>query len=180
MCLEYSWFSCSKNTPDKEGHFLSNWTHLYNGRDSFQLFVGVFDTCLVWYLPVLPSETHAVANMTSLRAIDGDTSYHWRESFSLKPTHCPLTWARMTVKGLFLTSFVPRINKIHVLHQLTLWRLNVTSEFCVFCLITDKDGNNTVVVKIPHCITFACLWWLLTMDKIHMRTMREGVEAICP
>ena len=29
------------------------------------LFVGVFDTCLVWYLLVLPSETHAFANMTS-------------------------------------------------------------------------------------------------------------------
>ena len=41
-----------------------------NGRDSFQLFVGVFDTCLVGYLLVLPSETHAVANMTSFRAID--------------------------------------------------------------------------------------------------------------
>ena len=36
-----------------------------NGRDSFQQFVGVFDTYLVFYLLVLPSETHAVANMTS-------------------------------------------------------------------------------------------------------------------
>ena len=36
-----------------------------NGRDSFQLFVAVFDICLVWYLLVLPSETHAVASMTS-------------------------------------------------------------------------------------------------------------------
>ena len=45
-----------------------------NGRDSFQLFVGVFDTCLVWYLLVLPSETHAVANMTSLRPTDGNTT----------------------------------------------------------------------------------------------------------
>ena len=54
-----------------------------NGRDSFQLFVGVLDKCPVWYLLVLPSETHAVANMTSLRAIDGNTSYHSRESFSL-------------------------------------------------------------------------------------------------
>ena len=53
-----------------------------NGRDSFQLFVGVFDTCLVWYLLVLPSETHAAANLTSLRAIDGDTSYNSCESFS--------------------------------------------------------------------------------------------------
>ena len=33
-------------------------------------------------LLVLPSETHVVANMTSLRAIDGDTSYHSHESFS--------------------------------------------------------------------------------------------------
>ena len=32
---------------------------------------------------MLPSETHAVANMTSLRATDGDTSYHLSESFSL-------------------------------------------------------------------------------------------------
>ena len=54
-----------------------------NGRDSFKVFVAVFDTCLVWYLLVLPSETHAVANMTSLKAIDGDTSYHSHESFSL-------------------------------------------------------------------------------------------------
>ena len=53
-----------------------------NWRDSFQLFVGVFDTCLVWNLLVLPSETHAVANMTPLRAKDGDTSYLSRESFS--------------------------------------------------------------------------------------------------
>ena len=57
---------------------------LLNGRDSFQLFVGVYDTCLVWYLLVLPSETYAVANMTSLRAIDGDISYYLRESFSFK------------------------------------------------------------------------------------------------
>ena len=47
------------------------------------MFVGVLDTSLVWYLLVLPSETHAVANMTSLRAIDGNTSYHSHESFSL-------------------------------------------------------------------------------------------------
>ena len=43
--------------------------------------IGVFDTCLVWYLLVLPSETHAVANMTSLRATDGNTRYHSLESF---------------------------------------------------------------------------------------------------
>ena len=55
-----------------------------NGRDSFQLFVGVFDTFPVWYLLVLPSETHAIVNMTSLMAIDGDTSYHSCESFSFK------------------------------------------------------------------------------------------------
>ena len=61
----------------------SNRARWYNGRDSFQLFVGVFDKCLVWYLLELPSEAHAFANMTSLRAIDGDTSYHSRESFSL-------------------------------------------------------------------------------------------------
>ena len=58
--------------------------HVSNGGDSLQLFVGVFDTCLVCYLLVLPSETHVIANMTSLMAIDGDTSYHWRESFSLQ------------------------------------------------------------------------------------------------
>jgi len=39
--------------------------------------------CLVWYLLVLPSETHAVANMTSLRPTDGNTSYNSHESFSL-------------------------------------------------------------------------------------------------
>ena len=32
---------------------------------------------------MLSSETQAVANMTSLRAIDGDSSYHSRESFTL-------------------------------------------------------------------------------------------------
>ena len=59
------------------------YTNENNGRDSFQLFVGVFDTCLAWYLLVLPSETHCVANMTSQMAIDGNTSYHSSESFSL-------------------------------------------------------------------------------------------------
>ena len=34
-------------------------------------------------LLVLQSETHAFANMTSFRAIDGDTTYHSCESFSL-------------------------------------------------------------------------------------------------
>ena len=53
----------------------------FNSMDSqwegiFQLFVGVSDICLVWYLLVLPSETHADANMTSLKAVNGDTSYH--------------------------------------------------------------------------------------------------------
>ena len=62
---------------------LSSASVIPNGRDSFQLFVGVFDTCLVWYLLVLPSETHAVASMTSCRAVDGDTSYHSCESLSL-------------------------------------------------------------------------------------------------
>ena len=55
-----------------------------NGRDSLQLFVGVFDTCLVWYLLVLPSESQAVANMTSSKTIDGSTNYHSRESVSLQ------------------------------------------------------------------------------------------------
>ena len=55
-----------------------------NGRDSFQLFVGVLDRCLVWYLLVLPSDTHAVAIMTSMRAIDGNIGYHSSESFSLE------------------------------------------------------------------------------------------------
>ena len=32
-------------------------------RDSFQLFVGMFDTCLVWYLLALPSETNAIENI---------------------------------------------------------------------------------------------------------------------
>ena len=66
---------------------------LVNGRDSFQLFVGVLDTCLVLYLLVLPSQTHAVANMTSLKAIDCDTSYHSYEYFSLpiNITQCQTT-----------------------------------------------------------------------------------------
>ena len=78
---------CSQSSP----LFLRSWTELSshfpqisilkNGRDSFQLFVGVFDTCLVWYLLVLPSEIYAVAYMTSMRPIDGNTSYHSCESF---------------------------------------------------------------------------------------------------
>ena len=54
-----------------------------DGRNSFQLFVGVLDTYLVWYLLVLPSEINAFTYMTSFRAIDGDTSYH-----SVNPSHC--------------------------------------------------------------------------------------------
>ena len=56
-----------------------------NETDSFKLFVVVSDTCLVWYLLVLSSGAHVVANMTPLRAIDGDTSYHSNESFPLRP-----------------------------------------------------------------------------------------------
>ena len=55
---------------------------LKNEGDSFQPFVGVFDTCPVWHLLVLLSDTH-VANMTPLRAIDGNISYHSNESFTL-------------------------------------------------------------------------------------------------
>ena len=54
-----------------------------NGRDSFQLFVGVSDTCQDLYLLVLSSGAHAAANMTSLRATDGSTSCHSGESSSL-------------------------------------------------------------------------------------------------
>ena len=39
---------------------------------------------LVWYFLVLPSETHAVANMTSMKPIDGNTSYHSYEPFPLQ------------------------------------------------------------------------------------------------
>ena len=53
--------------------FLQN--HGVNGMDSFQLVVRVFDTYVVWYLLVLPSQRHAVASKTSWRTIDGDTSY---------------------------------------------------------------------------------------------------------
>ena len=51
--------------------------------EGFQLFVGVFDTCLVWYLLVLSFGAHVAANMASLSAVDGDTSYHSSESLSL-------------------------------------------------------------------------------------------------
>ena len=40
--------------------------------------------CLTHVLSGTPSETHAAINMTSLRAIDGDTSYHSGRSFSFK------------------------------------------------------------------------------------------------
>ena len=63
--------------------FVRGFEKFINGRESVQLFVGVFDTCLVWYLLVPPSEANAVANTISFRAINGDTSYHSHESFSL-------------------------------------------------------------------------------------------------
>ena len=56
---------------------------MFNGRNSFQLFVGVPGTCLVWFLLVLPPSAHAAASMTSLKAADGSTSYHSREYISL-------------------------------------------------------------------------------------------------
>ena len=68
--------------------------NLFNGRDSFQLFDGVFDTCLFWYLLVLPSEIYAVANMTSMRPIDGNTSYHSCESFPLGPRLPQYWWTK--------------------------------------------------------------------------------------
>ena len=64
----------------------------------FSCLLGEFDTCLVWYLLVLPSETHAVADMTSLRAIDGDTSYHSRESFSLCQVKRGTQWKRASLR----------------------------------------------------------------------------------
>ena len=42
---------------------------------------------------VLPSEIHAAANMTSLRAIDGNTSCNSCESFSLH-FNIPLIWSQ--------------------------------------------------------------------------------------
>ena len=56
---------------------------LPNGRNSFQLFVGVPGTCLVWFLLVLPPSAHAVASMTSPKATDDSTSCHSREYVSL-------------------------------------------------------------------------------------------------
>ena len=61
------------------------WTLDFNESYLFQLFVGVFDTCLVWNLLVLPSEWQAATRMTSLRTTDGNTSYHSCGSFSLWP-----------------------------------------------------------------------------------------------
>ena len=46
------------------------------GLKSFQLFVVVFDTRLVWELLMLPSDIHAAPNLPSLMAPDGDTKYH--------------------------------------------------------------------------------------------------------
>ena len=43
----------------------------------------MFDTCIVCYLLVLPSEIYAVANIPSKRPKDGNTSYHSCESFPL-------------------------------------------------------------------------------------------------
>ena len=78
----------------------------------------MFDQRIVWYLPVLPSEAHAAANMISLRAIDGDTSYHSHESFSLKEEvrrtyvqrtdfHLQLTPRMLNVCSLSLAARIP-------------------------------------------------------------------------
>ena len=80
--LAYRYSAC----PNAIEYLLEKYTQSKseNGyRGKVQLFVGMFDKCLVWYLQVLPSETHAFVNMTSLRVIDGDTSCHSPESFSL-------------------------------------------------------------------------------------------------
>ena len=61
-----------------------------NGRDSYQLFVWVFDTCLLWYLLVLPSETQPVANKTSLRptlATNNVNPSHFMARWSILCTH---------------------------------------------------------------------------------------------
>ena len=75
---------------------------LANGRNSFQLFVEVPGTCIVWFLLVLPPYARAAASMTSLRATDGSTSKHSCESVSLPLSvgrlKCILS-ARLVVKG---------------------------------------------------------------------------------
>ena len=53
------------------------------GGIHFSCLLGCLTHVLVWYLLVLPSQIHAVANLASLRKIDGDTSYHSHKSFSL-------------------------------------------------------------------------------------------------
>ena len=54
-----------------------------NGMGSFQLFVKVFDTCVVWYVLVLSCGEHSAANMTSLRATDGNATYRSHEPLPL-------------------------------------------------------------------------------------------------
>ena len=54
-----------------------------NGKYSFQLFVVVLDTCLVWEMLVLPSDAQAASSLPSLRVPDGDTSNQPCEYVSL-------------------------------------------------------------------------------------------------
>ena len=42
-----------------------------NGKYSFQLFVVVLDTRLVWEMLILPSDAQAASSLPSLRVPDG-------------------------------------------------------------------------------------------------------------
>ena len=101
------------------------------GRDSFQLFAAVFDICLVWYLLVLPSETHAVASMTSYRAIDGNTSYHSR--------------ARL-IQGTVLTQ--PR--QADWLLDSILIMSGIKQSVCLACLCWHSTLNHRANVNSSH------------------------------
>ena len=50
-----------------------------NRTQSFQLFVVVLDTSLVWEMLVLPSDVNAVPSLPSVRMPDGDTTDHSRD-----------------------------------------------------------------------------------------------------
>ena len=69
---------------------------------------------------MLPSEIHVVAKMTSLRAVDGDTSYHSRESFSFNS---------ILIFGPFSGAFSGAFSGPFLLFTLSSWDICPFSKF---------------------------------------------------
>ena len=101
----------------------------------------MFGTYLVWYLLLLPSETHVIANMTSLRAIDGDTSYHSHESFSLEgiyPVSYVIAGISSVHKNMPYLSVNPR--RVASVRNSVWLRARSLFEGCKYLESLDLDG----------------------------------------